>query len=346
MTSIRVSWLLQSNHEPVLGTWVASVQSEPGQQNLLVQPPLGRKRGLRQPRRPLLSVQKTQNEPRSRPGARLSTTRRSIQPKSRTLEQKRSVTFTEAQHEAATLSPPAESKECPSENQSLGVKSSSAASPSIVTADLHSPTAAKVETTGLETKNKEEPWSCLSPPPPPVLGTLPPAASLPRESPGETSSLLPHTDTILHISEDNGTESPLLSPAFTYTHVELGEPEVNLDESHVGLAIKPGTTVEELGPWAGQIDMALVMTVEPGFGGQKFMEDMMPKVNWLRTQFPSLDIEVDGGVGPDTIHKCAEAGANMIVSGSAVMKSDDPRSVINLLRNVCVEAIQKRSLDR
>uniref|UniRef100_A0A8C5UBQ2 Ribulose-phosphate 3-epimerase n=1 Tax=Malurus cyaneus samueli TaxID=2593467 RepID=A0A8C5UBQ2_9PASS len=114
----------------------------------------------------------------------------------------------------------------------------------------------------------------------------------------------------------------------------------------VGLAIKPGTTVEHLAPWANQIDMALVMTVEPGFGGQKFMEDMMPKVQWLRTQFPSLDIEVDGGVGPDTIHKCAEAGANMIVSGSAIMKSADPRSVINLLRNVCSEAAQKRSLDR
>nr|XP_021142327.1 ribulose-phosphate 3-epimerase isoform X2 [Columba livia] len=77
----------------------------------------------------------------------------------------------------------------------------------------------------------------------------------------------------------------------------------------VGLAIKPGTTVEHLAPWANQIDMALVMTVEPGFGGQKFMEDMMPKVQWLRTQFPSLDIEVDGGVGPDTIHKCAELQA-------------------------------------
>ncbi|XP_015336475.1 ribulose-phosphate 3-epimerase [Marmota marmota marmota] len=94
----------------------------------------------------------------------------------------------------------------------------------------------------------------------------------------------------------------------------------------VGLAIKPGTTVEYLAPWANQIDMALVMTVEPGFGGQKFMEDMMPKVHWLRTQFPSLDIEVDGGVGPDTVHKCAEAGANMIVSGSAIMRSEDPRS--------------------
>ncbi|XP_041806888.1 ribulose-phosphate 3-epimerase [Chelmon rostratus] len=122
--------------------------------------------------------------------------------------------------------------------------------------------------------------------------------------------------------------------------------EIRASGMKVGLAIKPGTTVEELAPWANQIDMALVMTVEPGFGGQKFMEDMMPKVSWLRSQFRSLDIEVDGGVGPDTIHKCAEAGANMIVSGSAVIGSDDPRSVIALLRTAVAEAIQKRSLDR
>uniref|UniRef100_A0A3P9MFT2 Ribulose-phosphate 3-epimerase n=1 Tax=Oryzias latipes TaxID=8090 RepID=A0A3P9MFT2_ORYLA len=122
--------------------------------------------------------------------------------------------------------------------------------------------------------------------------------------------------------------------------------EIRESRMKVGLAIKPGTTVEELAPWANQIDMALVMTVEPGFGGQKFMDDMMPKVSWLRSQFPSLDIEVDGGVGPDTIHKCAEAGANMIVSGSAVIGSDDPRSVIALLRTAVAEAIQKRSLDR
>ncbi|KAB0387301.1 hypothetical protein FD755_002257 [Muntiacus reevesi] len=103
-----------------------------------------------------------------------------------------------------------------------------------------------------------------------------------------------------------------------------------------GLAIKPGTT----------IDMALVMTVKHGLVGQKLMKDMMPKVHWLRTQFPSLDTEVDGGVGPDTIHKCAEAEANTAVSGSAVMKSEDSRSVINLLGNVCSEAAQKCFLDR
>ncbi|XP_078259888.1 ribulose-phosphate 3-epimerase isoform X2 [Rhinoraja longicauda] len=96
---------------------------------------------------------------------------------------------------------------------------------------------------------------------------------------------------------------------------------------------------------ANQYTFHLEATNNPGPLIKDIRENCM-KVLWLRTQFPSLDIEVDGGVGPDTIHKCAEAGANMIVSGSAVMKSDDPRSVINLLRNACMEAIQKRCLDR
>uniref|UniRef100_A0A673X8G5 ribulose-phosphate 3-epimerase n=1 Tax=Salmo trutta TaxID=8032 RepID=A0A673X8G5_SALTR len=69
-------------------------------------------------------------------------------------------------------------------------------------------------------------------------------------------------------------------------------------------AIKPGTTVEELAPWAGQINMALVMTVEPGFGTVVCF-----CVSWLRSQFPSLDI-MDGGVGPSAIHKCAEPSRN------------------------------------
>ena len=101
-----------------------------------------------------------------------------------------------------------------------------------------------------------------------------------------------------------------------------------------GVGVKPGTGVETVVQWVDQglVDMVLVMTVEPGFGGQKFMADMMPKVRTLRDQFPDLDIEVDGGVGPATIEQCAAAGANMIVSGTAVVKSEDPRKVMDSLR--------------
>ena len=76
--------------------------------------------------------------------------------------------------------------------------------------------------------------------------------------------------------------------------------------SQVGIGIKPGTPVEEVLPYAEQVDMVLVMTVEPGFGGQKFMENMMPKVDTLRKKYPGLDIEVDGGVGPATIDSAAK----------------------------------------
>lgn len=74
----------------------------------------------------------------------------------------------------------------------------------------------------------------------------------------------------------------------------------------VGLAIKPGTDLEAVVKYIPNADMILIMTVEPGFGGQKFMADQMTKVKWLRDNYPTLDIEVDGGVGPETIHQCAK----------------------------------------
>ncbi|GAB6032061.1 hypothetical protein CHUAL_010427 [Chamberlinius hualienensis] len=114
----------------------------------------------------------------------------------------------------------------------------------------------------------------------------------------------------------------------------------------VGIGLKPLTPVEVVLPYVEHVDMVLIMTVEPGFGGQQFMEDMMPKVSFLRQRYRELDIEVDGGVGPTTIHKCAEAGANMIVSGSAVVGSDNPRHVISSLRHSVNEAIQKSQLER
>lgn len=107
----------------------------------------------------------------------------------------------------------------------------------------------------------------------------------------------------------------------------------------VGLALKPGTDLEAVTKYIPIADMILIMTVEPGFGGQKFMANQMPKVKWLRENYPSLDIEVDGGVGPETIHECAKAGANMIVSGTAVIRSPNQKDTISYLRNAVQEAI-------
>jgi ribulose-phosphate 3-epimerase len=84
--------------------------------------------------------------------------------------------------------------------------------------------------------------------------------------------------------------------------------------------------------------MVLVMTVHPGFGGQKFMASELPKVAELRKRYPELNIEVDGGLGPGTIDQAADAGANVIVAGSAVFGANDPSEVIAKLR----EAVDKR----
>jgi ribulose-phosphate 3-epimerase len=76
----------------------------------------------------------------------------------------------------------------------------------------------------------------------------------------------------------------------------------------VGVALKPGTPVEAVLPYCNKVDMVLVMTVEPGFGGQSFMPDMMPKVQAIRSRYPTLIVEVDGGLGEKTIDTAAEAG--------------------------------------
>lgn len=102
-----------------------------------------------------------------------------------------------------------------------------------------------------------------------------------------------------------------------------------------GVALKPGTPVEEVYPLLdgeNPVEMVLVMTVEPGFGGQKFMPETMEKVRDLRKKYPSLDIEVDGGLGLSTIDAAASAGANCIVAGSSVFGAPEPAQVISLMR--------------
>ena len=102
------------------------------------------------------------------------------------------------------------------------------------------------------------------------------------------------------------------------------------------VALKPATPAEAVFPYLDKLGMVLVMTVEPGFGGQSFMHDMMPKVQAVREEAQrrglDLDIQVDGGVNLQTAALCIEAGANVLVAGSAVFGSPDPKDTIQKLR--------------
>ena len=103
-----------------------------------------------------------------------------------------------------------------------------------------------------------------------------------------------------------------------------------------GMSVKPNTPVSALYPYLNKLDMALVMTVEPGFGGQGFMEFTLDKIASLRAQADSLniplDIEVDGGITDKTAPRVRHAGANVLVSGSYLFKSDNMRRSASLLR--------------
>lgn len=99
------------------------------------------------------------------------------------------------------------------------------------------------------------------------------------------------------------------------------------------LAVKPSTPIEEVFPYLGKLSMVLVMTVEPGFGGQSFMESTMPKIKKLRAMRLDLDIQVDGGINLETVKLAGSAGANVFVAGSAVFSSDDPAKTIKALKD-------------
>lgn len=103
-----------------------------------------------------------------------------------------------------------------------------------------------------------------------------------------------------------------------------------------GLTVKPATAIETVYPYLDKLGMVLIMTVEPGFGGQKFMADMMDKVSALRAEADrrgiDLDIQVDGGIALDTAPVAIKAGANVLVAGSAVFGAEDPAEMIKALR--------------
>ena len=108
-------------------------------------------------------------------------------------------------------------------------------------------------------------------------------------------------------------------------------------EKKAGITLKPGTPAEAVLPFIGKVDLILVMTVEPGFGGQSFMHDMLPKIAAIRGYIdkinPLCELEVDGGIDAHTSALVKEAGANVLVAGSAVFKAADRAAAIRDIRN-------------
>ena len=112
--------------------------------------------------------------------------------------------------------------------------------------------------------------------------------------------------------------------------------------ARAGLALKPGTFIDDYSEYVDEVDMFLIMTVEPGFGGQKFMHQMMEKVKQTRSLIGDRPIwlQVDGGISLETIEEAAAAGADTFVAGSAVFNSSDPSAMITSLRNLAASVAQ------
>lgn len=158
------------------------------------------------------------------------------------------------------------------------------------------------------------------------------------------AALRPHTDLFfdVHLMMQHPRR---LVPAFAKAgadliniHLECADPiretleDIRALGKQAAVTLKPATPAEEAFPYLDMVDMVLVMTVEPGFGGQSFMEDMMPKVTALRQEITrrglSVSVQVDGGIAAATAPIAAAAGADVAVMGSAVFNSPDPRALV------------------
>ena len=123
-------------------------------------------------------------------------------------------------------------------------------------------------------------------------------------------------------------------------HIEAATDPVRLArqiralQARVGVALKPGTAVAPYLDLLPEIDMLLIMTVEPGFGGQAFLDEVVPKIREAKDAIGDLDVwlQVDGGISAQTIERCAEAGADVVVAGNAVYGAADPAAAIEGLR--------------
>ena len=112
----------------------------------------------------------------------------------------------------------------------------------------------------------------------------------------------------------------------------------------VGVALNPDTPVERVADYLDRVDLVLVMSVFPGFGGQVFMEEVLPKTAWLRERGYAGHVEMDGGLDRHTLPRCAAAGANALVAGSAIFGSDDLAATVAQFRSAALAARSEEAL--
>ncbi len=116
--------------------------------------------------------------------------------------------------------------------------------------------------------------------------------------------------------------------------------EIRINGAKVGVALKPKTQLADVLPYLPDLDLLLIMTVEPGFGGQKFMMDQVSKISQAKKEMDQLNLkvllQVDGGVSKETIQIARNAGANCFVAGNAVFKSENPNKMLQELRKLAI----------
>ncbi len=114
----------------------------------------------------------------------------------------------------------------------------------------------------------------------------------------------------------------------------------------VGVSLNPGTPAEAIDDIIGEVDLVLVMTVWPGFGGQRFMDECVEKIETISGQLSESQwLEVDGGINPETARQVVAAGADTLVAGSAIFHAEDPPGMIAALRRAAAEGIGSRSME-
>ena len=151
----------------------------------------------------------------------------------------------------------------------------------------------------------------------------------------DTHLMIENPDNYIKDFVDAGSDL-IVVPAEACRHLHRTIQNIKSYNVKVGVALNPATSIESIKHIIEDVDMVLIMTVNPGFGGQSFIESMLEKIKELKQLIDdknlNVDIQVDGGIKPDNIHKVVEAGANIIVAGSAIFNSENIEETVSLMR--------------